>query len=162
MKETMQSILEKLAKSNDDKNRVLEDMAEALVNLNTRISNAMSYIKTNETRLSALEIAVQHIEKENEVVEENSPMKKWNPNDDWKFEVKRMSNGYVITHSETFGYAPVEAVVEITDNEHSLKAEKEAMAAVIYHLMETFAQGFNKHNDYNIKIKVEKNLEKND
>ena len=63
--ENFHQLLSKLAKSNDEKNAILEEMVETDEAIMKYTKNLSSIVKLIDSRLSTLEIAVQHIEKGN-------------------------------------------------------------------------------------------------
>ena len=64
--ESFEQLLNKLAEENDKKNALIEEIVEATGLLHKQVQNCNEYSRLNNTRISALEIAVQHIEKGNE------------------------------------------------------------------------------------------------
>ena len=64
--ESFVQLLNKLSKSNDDKNAIIEEMAEVMKLMQEQITSSFTYSKLLNTRLSALETAVAHNEKGNE------------------------------------------------------------------------------------------------
>ena len=72
--ESFEQLLNKIAEENDKKNALIEEIVEATGLLHKQIQNCNEYSRLNSTRISALEIAVAHIEKGNE------QYIKWNDN----------------------------------------------------------------------------------
>lgn len=64
--ESFMQLLNKLSKNNDKKNEIIKELVKSITLMHEQIQRSFEYSRINNTRLSALETAVSHIEKSNE------------------------------------------------------------------------------------------------
>ena len=74
--------------------------------------------------------------------------------DEWKLEIKKVDNGYVLKGRFNNSDNITERVFEENYLDHP---KLEAMRTILYEVMEYFGIYNNKHNSYNLKIEIKKN-----
>jgi len=74
--------------------------------------------------------------------------------EDWKLEIKKVSNGYILKGRNSETEILMEKVIEESNID---LPELNAMQNLLWEIMEYFAIFNSKHNPYHLNVKIEKN-----